>query len=66
MARVSGSGTSRAYEHSGYVPDEIADLYPALTLSDDHTSLAYYYAHIEEFTKSVGTPLRYKHPVKHR
>jgi uncharacterized protein (DUF433 family) len=25
------------------------DLYPALTLSDVHTSLAYYYAHIEEF-----------------
>jgi len=24
-------------------------LYPALTLSDVHTALAYYYAHIEEF-----------------
>ena len=51
---VEGTGIrvwnfASAYEHSGYSPDEIVDLYPALTLSDVHTSLAYYYAHIEEF-----------------
>lgn len=38
-----------AYEHSGYSPDEIVELYPALSLSDVHTALAYYYEHIEEF-----------------
>jgi uncharacterized protein (DUF433 family) len=38
-----------AYEHSGYSPDEIVELYPALTLEDIHTALAYYYAHIDEF-----------------
>jgi uncharacterized protein (DUF433 family) len=37
-----------AYEHSGYSPDEIVELYPALSLSDVHTALAYYYEHIEE------------------
>lgn len=38
-----------AYEHSGYSPDEIAEFYPPLSLSDIHTALAYYYAHIDEF-----------------
>lgn len=38
-----------AYEHSGYSPDEIVDLYPALDLEDVHTALAYYYGHVEEF-----------------
>ena len=51
---VEGTGirvwnVASAYEHSGYSPDEIVDLYPALTLPDVHTALAYYYAHIEEF-----------------
>ena len=38
-----------AYEHDGYSPDEIAEFYPALTLEDIHTAIAYYYAHIDEF-----------------
>lgn len=38
-----------AYEHNGYSPDEIADFYPALTLEDIHSAIAYYYGHIEEF-----------------
>ncbi len=38
-----------AYEHNGYSPDEIADFYPALSLEDVHTALAYYYANIDEF-----------------
>jgi uncharacterized protein (DUF433 family) len=51
---VEGTGirvwnVASAYEHSDYSPDEIVDLYPALTLEDVHTALAYYYAHIEEF-----------------
>lgn len=37
-----------AYEHSGYDPDEITQLYPDLSLSDVHTALAFYYEHIEE------------------
>jgi uncharacterized protein (DUF433 family) len=39
---------AKAYEHSGYDPDEITQLYPDLSLSDVHTALAYYYDHIDE------------------
>lgn len=38
-----------AYEHSGYDPDEITQLYPDLSLGDVHRALAYYYDHIDEF-----------------
>jgi uncharacterized protein (DUF433 family) len=38
-----------AYEHSGYSPDEIVELYPALDLEAVHTALAYYYGNVEEF-----------------
>jgi uncharacterized protein (DUF433 family) len=38
-----------AYEHNGYSPDEIAEFYPALSLEDIHTAIAYYYGHIDEF-----------------
>ncbi|WP_247731612.1 DUF433 domain-containing protein [Halovivax limisalsi] len=38
-----------AYEHSGYEPDEITQLYPDLSLGDVHRALAYYYDHIDEF-----------------
>lgn len=43
-----------AYEHSGYSPDEIADLYPPLTLEDIHTALAFYYATIDEFRDEMA------------
>ena len=51
---VEGTGirvwnVASAHEHSGYSPDEITDLYPALTLTDVQMALAYYYANIEEF-----------------
>ena len=51
---IAGTGIrvvdiAKAYEHSGYDPDEITQLYPHLSLGDVHTALAYYYAHIEEF-----------------
>ena len=51
---IKGTGirvwnVASAYEHGGYSPDEIVELYPALTLENVHTALAYYYAHIEEF-----------------
>ncbi len=45
-----------AYEHSGYDPDEITQLYPDLTLSDVHRALAYYYDHIEEFRSPSSDP----------
>lgn len=32
-----------AYEHSGYEPDELTQLYPDLSLGDVHRALAYYY-----------------------
>ena len=38
-----------AYEHSGYDPDEITQLYPDLSLGDVHRALAYYYDHIDSF-----------------
>lgn len=38
-----------AYEHSGYEPDEITQLYPDLSLGDVHRALAYYYDHVNEF-----------------
>ncbi|PSQ55316.1 DUF433 domain-containing protein [Halobacteriales archaeon SW_8_68_21] len=45
-----------AYEHSGYDPDEITQLYPNLSLSDVHRALAYYYDHIEDFRSSSFEP----------
>ncbi|MEF8781610.1 MAG: DUF433 domain-containing protein [Haloarculaceae archaeon] len=38
-----------AYEHSGYEPDEITQLYPDLSLGDVHRALAYYYDNIDDF-----------------
>jgi uncharacterized protein (DUF433 family) len=46
-----------AYEHSDYSPDEIVELYPALTLEDVHTALAYYYANVEEFRDAMEEAL---------
>jgi hypothetical protein len=45
-----------AYEHSGYEPDEITQLYPDLTLADVHRALAYYYDHIDDFRSSSSEP----------
>lgn len=51
---IDGTGirvkdVAEAYEHSGYEPDEITQLYPDLSLADVHTALAYYYDNIDEF-----------------
>jgi uncharacterized protein (DUF433 family) len=51
---IEGTGirvkdVASAYEHSGYEPDEITQLYPDLSLSDVHRALAYYYDHIDSF-----------------
>lgn len=56
---INGTGirvkdVASAYEHSGYDPDEITQLYPALSLSDIHRALAYYYDHIQEIRPSRG------------
>ncbi|MFC6873523.1 DUF433 domain-containing protein [Halobellus marinus] len=45
-----------AYEHSGYDPDEITQLYPDLSLSDVHRALAYYYDHIDDFRSPSSEP----------
>lgn len=45
---------AKAYEHSGYDPDEITELYPDLSLSDVHTALAYYYEHVGELRDSMS------------
>lgn len=45
---------AKAYEHSGYSPDEITELYPTLDLSDVHTALAYYYENIEDLRASIS------------
>jgi len=57
---IAGTGIrvvdiAKAYEHSGYSPDEIVGFYPALTLGDVHTALAFYYDHIDEF-RSTSSP----------
>ena len=44
VANVAG-----AYEYNGDSPDQIAGFYPALTLEDIHTAIAYFYGHPEEF-----------------
>lgn len=54
MPTIHGTGirvidVASAYEHSGYSPDEIVELYPTLDLEDVHTALAYYYGHVDEF-----------------
>lgn len=51
---IEGTGirvkdVASAYEHSGYAPDEITQLYPDLSLGDVHRALAYYYDHIDDF-----------------
>lgn len=50
---IEGTGirvkdVASAYEHCGYDPDEIIQLYPDLSLSDVHRALAYYYDNIDE------------------
>ena len=45
---------AKPYEHSGYDPDEITELYPDLSLSDVHTALAYYYDHIDELRTDIS------------
>ena len=47
---------ANAYEHSGYEPDEITQLYPDLSLGDVHRALAYYYDHIDEFRSAESAP----------
>ncbi|MFB6199641.1 MAG: DUF433 domain-containing protein [Candidatus Nanohaloarchaea archaeon] len=56
---VEGTGIrvvdiAKAYEHSDYSPDEIIELYPALSLSDVHTALAYYYENISDLRAKVS------------
>ena len=56
---IEGTGTrvkdiATAYEHSGYEPDEITQLYPDLPLGDIHRALAYYYDHIDEFRSATA------------
>jgi uncharacterized protein (DUF433 family) len=45
-----------AYEHSGYEPDEITQLYPDLSLGDVHRALAYYYDNIDDFRSAESPP----------
>lgn len=56
-ATVAGTGIRVADiadvdEHSGYDPDEITQLYPALSLADVHAALAYDYDRVDEFRSS--------------
>ncbi|WP_121820936.1 DUF433 domain-containing protein [Halostella salina] len=58
---VEGTGIrvediASAYEHSGYDPDEITQLYPDLSLGDVHRALAYYYDHIDDFRSPSSDP----------
>ena len=58
---IAGTGirvvdVTTAYDSSGYDPDEITQLYPALSLADVHADLAYYYDHVDEFRSSGHEP----------
>ncbi|MFB6099718.1 MAG: DUF433 domain-containing protein [Candidatus Nanohalobium sp.] len=58
---VEGTGIrvvdiAEAYEHSGYSPDEITELYPGLSLSDVHSALAYYYENIDDLRSELSEP----------
>ena len=58
---VEGTGIrvediASAYEHSGYEPDEITQLYPDLSLGDVHRALAYYYDNIDKFRSATSEP----------
>lgn len=58
---IAGTGirvvdVATAYDSSGYEPDEITQLYPALSLADVHAALAYYYDHADEFSSSGHEP----------
>lgn len=44
---------AEAYEHSGYDPDEITELYPALSLSDVHTGKPNWSASVREFYQQL-------------
>lgn len=41
------------HEHMGMSPDEIAQDFPTITLSDIHAALAYYYDHVEEIREDI-------------
>ena len=45
---------AKAYEHSGYSPDEITELYPDLSLSEVHSALAYYYENIDDLRPQLS------------
>jgi len=55
--RIRVKDIASAYEHSGYDPDEITQLYPDLNLSDVHRALAYYYDHIDDFRPPSSEPV---------
>ena len=52
---IRGKDVAVAYEHSGYEPDEITQLYPDLSLGDVHRALAYYYDNIDDFRSAEPT-----------
>jgi uncharacterized protein (DUF433 family) len=43
------------YERLGWMPDQICDAHPEVTLAQVHAALAYYYAHKEEIDQVVRT-----------
>lgn len=58
---IEGTGirvkdVATAYEHSGYDPDEITQLYPDHSLADVHRALAFYYDNIDEFRATESAP----------
>jgi uncharacterized protein (DUF433 family) len=60
------------HEMRGYSPDEIAGMFPGLTLADVHAALAYYFDHREEIEtefnldEEAGKELLIRHPSKVR
>jgi uncharacterized protein (DUF433 family) len=68
--RIRVSQIALEYERMGWIPDEIADAHPHLTLTQAHAALAYYYDHIAEIdadlkaVEQVDAEMRKLYPSK--
>ena len=52
------------HEQQGMSPDEIASLYPSITLADIHAALAYYFDHPDEIQRDIEEEQRFIEEVR--
>ncbi|MCB1034434.1 MAG: DUF433 domain-containing protein [Acidobacteria bacterium] len=51
--RIRVADIAVLHQRSGKTPDEIAELYPSLSLADIHAALAYYFDHRPEIDADI-------------